>query len=193
MGDPGTVLCFPGAASGWTWPSLDGGAPSARWGAVDLTYGLCPGRSASRRSAALDLPGPPLAWDRVRRVRGGAERPGRRSPGRRPARLFPRYSSFAPAQRGTGVGQTKKGQGSQIRAVVEAHGLPVAVPLDSATPHEVKLVEQTQAARLVENTPAPRMGDKAEDSDRPDADLAPAGIERIAPHRKSRKNRTQKR
>jgi hypothetical protein len=98
-----------------------------------------------------------------------------------------------PVQRCTGVGQTKKGQGSQIRAVVEAHGLPVVVPLDSATPHEVKLVEQTQAARLVENTPAPRMGDKAEDSDRPDADLAPAGIERIAPHRKSRKNRTQKR
>jgi putative transposase of IS4/5 family DUF4096 len=94
--------------------------------------------------------------------------------------------SFAPAQRGAAVGQTKKGQGSQIRAVVEAHGLPVAVP--STAPPRTRSNGWNKHGLL-----APRMGDKAEDSDRPDADLAPAGIEWIAPHRKSRKNRTQKR
>jgi transposase len=100
--------------------------------------------------------------------------------------------SFAPAQRGgAAVGKTNRGKGSKLMAVVEAHGLPVAVTLDSATPHEVKLVEQTLAARLVEDTPEHLMGDKAYDSDRLDADLAPGGIELIAPHRENRRNRTQ--
>src|SRR5947209_14324854 len=46
--------------------------------------------------------------------------------------------TFAPAKRGgTSVGQTKKGQGSKIMAVVEAEGLPVAITIDSANPHEV--------------------------------------------------------
>jgi transposase len=70
--------------------------------------------------------------------------------------------SFAPAKRGgAAVGKTKRGQGSQIMAVVEAHGLPLAVTLESATPHEVKLVEQTLAARFVEDTPEHLLGDKA--------------------------------
>jgi transposase len=100
--------------------------------------------------------------------------------------------SFAPAKRGgAAVGKTKKGKGSKIMAVVEAHGLPVAVTLDSATPHEVKLVEQTLAARFVEDTPEHLVGDKAYDSDRLDADLAQVGIELIAPHRENRKHRTQ--
>jgi transposase len=100
--------------------------------------------------------------------------------------------SLAPAKRGgAAVGKTKRGQGSQIMAVVEAHGLPVAVTLDSATPHEVKRVKQTLAARFVEDTPAHLMGDQAYDSDPLEADLAPVGMELIAPHRKNRKNGTQ--
>ena len=52
--------------------------------------------------------------------------------------------SFAPAKRGgAAVGKTKRGKGSKMMAVVEAHGLPVAITIDSANPHEVKLVEQT--------------------------------------------------
>jgi transposase len=96
--------------------------------------------------------------------------------------------SFAPAQRGgTAVGKTKKGKGSKIMAIVEAHGLPVAVTLDSAHPHEVKLVEPTLSARLVETKPEHLIGDNAYDSDRLDADLAGKGIEMLAPHRSNRK------
>jgi transposase len=100
--------------------------------------------------------------------------------------------SFAPAKRGgTAVGKTKKGKGSKIMAIVEADGLPVAVTIDSANPHEVKLVEQTLNARFVETKPEHLIGDNAYDSDRLDADLAGKGIEMIAPHRSNRKHRTQ--
>lgn len=99
---------------------------------------------------------------------------------------------FAPAKRGgAGVGKTKKGKGSKLMAVVEAHGPPVAVTIDSANPHEVKLVEQTLDARFVEDQPEHLIGDNAYDSDGLDARLAEAGIEMIAPHWDNRKNRTQ--
>jgi transposase len=100
--------------------------------------------------------------------------------------------SFAPATRGgPAVGKTKKGKGSKIMAIVEANGLPVAVTLDNANPHEVKLVEPTLNARLVETQPEHLIGDNAYDSDRLDADLAGQGIEMMAPHRSNRKHRTQ--
>ena len=100
--------------------------------------------------------------------------------------------SFAPAKRGgAGVGKTKKGKGSKLMAVVEAHGMPVALTIDSAHPHEVKLVEQTLEARFVEDQPDPLIGDNAYDSDVLDATLARSGIPMIAPHRNNRKNRTQ--
>jgi transposase len=100
--------------------------------------------------------------------------------------------SFAPAKRGgAGVGKTKKGKGSKLMAVVEAHGLPVALTIDSANPHEVKLVEQTLEARFVENQPDRLIGDNAYDSDGLDATLARSGIQMIAPHRNNRNNRTQ--
>jgi transposase len=70
--------------------------------------------------------------------------------------------TFAPAKRGgMGVGKTKKGKGSKIMAVVEADGWPVAVTIDSATPHEVKLVEQTLEARFVDDLPERLLGDNA--------------------------------
>ena len=100
--------------------------------------------------------------------------------------------SFAPAKRGgSGVGKTKKGKGSKLMAVVEAHGVPVALTLDSANPHEVKLVEQTLEARFVEDKPDRLIGDNAYDSDGLDARLALGGMEMIAPPRHNRKNRTQ--
>jgi transposase len=100
--------------------------------------------------------------------------------------------TFAPAKRGgAGVGKTKKGKGSKIMAVVEAEGLPVAITIDSANPHEVKLVEQTLDARFVDSLPERLIGDKAYDSDALDATWAAHGMEVIAPHRSNRKNKTQ--
>jgi Transposase DDE domain len=100
--------------------------------------------------------------------------------------------SFAPAKKGgAGVGTTKRGKGSKIMAIADRHGRPVAIHIDSATPHEVTLVEATLAHRLVQKTPERLIGDNAYESDQLDAELAHRGIELIAPHRGNRTRRTQ--
>lgn len=69
-------------------------------------------------------------------------------------------------------------------AVADGNGLPVAVHIASASPHEVTLVEQTVAQRFVADKPARLVGDKAYDSDPLDFRLAVEhGIELIAPHK----------
>jgi transposase len=100
--------------------------------------------------------------------------------------------SFAPAKKGgTGVGKTKRGKGTKIMAVADSAGLPVAVCTESATPHEVTLVQQTLADIFVAEPIERLIGDNAYDSDRLDHDLIESGVEMIAPHRSNRKNRTQ--
>jgi transposase len=76
-------------------------------------------------------------------------------------------------------------------AVADRSGLPVAVCIDSASPHEVKLVESTLIEMIVPEAPENLIGDNAYDSDRLDAELKPYGIEVIAPHRSNRRNITQ--
>ena len=76
-------------------------------------------------------------------------------------------------------------------AVADKHGLPVAVSIASASPHEVTLVGQTLAEMMVSDAPEHLVGDNAYDSDKLDAELAPCGVEMIAPHRSNRKNTTQ--
>jgi len=71
--------------------------------------------------------------------------------------------------------------------VADAAGLPLAVHIESASPHEVTLVHPTLQARFVANTPKRLIGDKAYDSDPLDASLQAQGIEMIAPHRANRR------
>jgi len=100
--------------------------------------------------------------------------------------------SFASAKRGRAcVGKTKSGKGSKIMAIADRQGLPVAVHVESATPHEVTPVRATLAARFVKQLPVRLIGDNAYESDRLDADLARRGVELIAPHRRTRTHRTQ--
>ena len=54
-------------------------------------------------------------------------------------------------------------------AVADSSGLPFAVSEASASPHEVKLVEQTLEWRFVEEKPKRLIGDRAYDSDPLDA------------------------
>jgi transposase len=59
--------------------------------------------------------------------------------------------SFAPAKRGrAGVGKTKRGKGTKIMAVADGAGFPVAVYAESATPHEVTLVQDSLAEIFVD-------------------------------------------
>ena len=77
-------------------------------------------------------------------------------------------------------------------AIGDRHGLPVAIHVASASPHEVTLVDATLAARFVKELPARLIGDKAYDSDRLDQHLATAyDIELIAPHNPIRRSKTQ--
>jgi transposase len=98
-------------------------------------------------------------------------------------------------KRGDGVGKTKKGKGTKWMVVVSGQGLPVALHLDSASPAEVKLVEQTldhvavQPAAEGQPPPQPKrlICDKAYDCDSLRGRLKERGIELICPHRKNRK------
>ncbi len=84
------------------------------------------------------------------------------------------------------MGATKRGKGSKIMAVADRAGLPVAVLVAAASPHEVTLVHDTLAARFVRQLPGRLIGDKAYDSDPLDARLRQDGIELIAPHKANR-------
>lgn len=72
-------------------------------------------------------------------------------------------------------------------AIADGSGLPIAVHIESASPHEVRLVEATLDCRFLEAQPERLIGDKAYDSDRLDDRLRERGIEMIAPNRENRK------
>jgi transposase len=72
-------------------------------------------------------------------------------------------------------------------AVADGAGFPVALSVGSASPHEVRLVEETLDKRLVEEKPERLIGDRAYDSDPLDKKLAQQGVLLIAPHKGNRK------
>lgn len=72
-------------------------------------------------------------------------------------------------------------------AIADRHGLPIALWVTSATPHEQKLVEATLQHRFVAEKPKRLIADRGYDSDALDDLLAQQhGIELIAPHRRYR-------
>ena len=85
------------------------------------------------------------------------------------------------------MGKTKRGKGTKLMAVADGTGFPIALSVGSASPHEVRLVEETLDKRLVEEKPERLIGDRAYDSDPLDEKLAEQGILLIAPHKRNRK------
>ncbi len=75
-------------------------------------------------------------------------------------------------------------------AIADRYGFPYALHVDSATPHEVTLVNRTIEGRFMIQLPERIIGDKAYDSDPLDAEMATIGVQVIAPHKANRK-RTQ--
>jgi transposase len=72
-------------------------------------------------------------------------------------------------------------------AIAAVTSLPLAVNVDSASPHESQLVEETLAGSFLDELPARLIGDKAYDSDRLDQQLKQGyDIELIAPNRENR-------
>src|SRR5271168_3943279 len=95
-------------------------------------------------------------------------------------------------KRGRLVGKTKRGKGTKIMGIADRHGLPLALRAESASPAEVKLVEQTLEERFVADVPERLIGDKAYDSDHLDEQLMQNfGTEMIAPNKVNRRVPTQ--
>ncbi|MFC1878079.1 IS5 family transposase [Thermodesulfobacteriota bacterium] len=91
-------------------------------------------------------------------------------------------------KKGHFVGHTKRGKGTKIMAIADASGLPVAIDIHSASPHEVKLVESTIKNRFISKLPGRIIGDKAHDSNPLDECLRKQfRTELIAPHKTNRK------
>ena len=76
--------------------------------------------------------------------------------------------------------------------ICEDAGLPVAIRIASASPHEITLAESTIDARFTRRIPRFLIGDRAYDSDPHDALFRRRHIALIAPHRGNRrKTKTQ--
>ena len=84
------------------------------------------------------------------------------------------------------MGATKRGKGTKLMGLADAHGLPLAAHAESATPHEVTLVGAVLAQSFAPAPPERLIGDRAFASDALDQELAAKGIELIAPHRSNR-------
>ena len=78
-------------------------------------------------------------------------------------------------------------------AIADGSSLPIAIGIESASPHEVRLVKDTIKNRFTDEVPDRIIGDKAYDSDPLDAEVrSEYGLELIAPHKGNRKSeRTQ--
>jgi transposase len=99
-------------------------------------------------------------------------------------------ATFASAKGGGDeIGKTKRGKGVKIMAIVDRHGLPLAVSTHAANHHEVTLVQLSFEFYMIEAKPENLIGDRAYDSDPLDAQLRKEGIEMISPHKS---NRTKK-
>jgi hypothetical protein len=85
------------------------------------------------------------------------------------------------------VGPTKRGKGTKIMAIAAVTSIPLAVQVDSASPHESQLLDETLAGSFLDELPARLIGDKAYDSDPLDERLKrDYDIELIAPNRQNR-------
>ncbi|HYK55849.1 MAG TPA: IS5 family transposase [Flavisolibacter sp.] len=79
-----------------------------------------------------------------------------------------------------------KGKGSKIMVMTNWSSRPFSLLVDSATPHECRLAEQTVANRFAHKQPLKLVADRAYDNDPLDRRLKRKNIELIAPHRVNR-------
>ncbi len=89
---------------------------------------------------------------------------------------------------GTGIGLTRRGKGSKVMALVDGHGLPIAIYACAADRHESHLVVQLLFDFMfLDELPDRAIGDKGYDDDKLDAELDEYGIDMIAPNKKNRR------
>src|SRR5262245_43088462 len=193
MGRSRTPASEAAAATRSAWPAVARSARRAEWDPLDPAHRRALERSARAVPVVSDVSSP-LSVGAQRDAAPGAQgvggRPARpRRPG--PQRNVHRRLLCQRQKKGRHVGKTKRGKGTKIMAIADRTGLPLAITIASASPHETQLVVQTLNARFLPELPARLIGDAAYDSDGLDQTLAADGIELIAPHRPNRVHLTQ--
>ena len=189
LGSAGTPVAI-SAAGGRAWSSPSGHAGGVERGAVDSAHRGAVAGAAHKVSSVPDRAWALPAMGALRPVAEGAAHTGRevaRARITRPARGHHRRQFREREKGGLAVGKTKRGKGTKVMAVATATSVPLAVTVDSASPHESKLVDETLAGSFLDELPERLIGDKAYDSDPLDRHLAEDyGIEMIAPNRENR-------
>lgn len=169
---------------------------SAQWGSVDSTHWGSLAGFARALSSVSDLSSAISALATERSINrdpafvvAGLSGPRQGQPGGRTDRCFLQRSQ----KRGSSIGKTKCGKGTKIMAIADGHGVPIAVYVASASPHETKLVEPTLQSCYAPRLPAKLIGDLAYDSDPLDQELRQNhGVDLVAPHKSNRsKPKTQ--
>src|SRR5258708_13419539 len=113
-------------------------------------------RSAGSLSVLPDVPSPVSilgrAWDDGAGPHGPRAGPG--AAGRvGPHGVLHRWHVRQRKKGGSLIGKTKRGKGTKIMAIADGTGLPIAVSITSASPHEATPLEQTLAATLTTRAP----------------------------------------
>ena len=178
----------------WSGSSVAGHASRAQRNPVGLRYRSAVARTAQQVSSVPDLPSSVPAvgagWQTGAHLAcpsGGVACP--REIATRGS--FHRRLLHGGKKGGLAVGPTKRGKGTKIIALADDHSLPLAVSIESASPHESQLVDGVLGHSFL-TLPARLIGDKAYDSDRLDRELAERyGMGMIAPHRGERRTPTQ--
>jgi transposase len=189
MGGSGTA--FPSeAAERWTRPTVARHASGAERRVLDFTHRRSLARSAHSLSALSNLSStlPTVAafWA-AHSVAAETGRGLTRPRQTRFERIVHRCQLQFGEKRGSAVGPTRRGKGSKIMAISDGHGLPVAVHVASASPHETKLVGPTLEQRFVAQVPECMIGDRAYDSDPLDVQIRERfGVQLVAPHKSTR-------
>ena len=103
-------------------------------------------------------------------------------------RVLCRRDIFPGKKGGKQVGKTKRGKGTKLMVVADGEGVPLGILTDSASPHEVTLIEKTiDEIVLPGKQPERLIYDRAADSDKLRDAFQQRGIELICPHRRNRK------
>src|SRR5436309_4017626 len=125
---------------------------SAERDPVGAAHGSAVAGYSQPLSRAGDLPSSIPGMGTRRRAGEDPDRAGcrpARSRQTRSDRVLRRRHLRGGETRGLCVGPTKRGKGSKLMAVVDRHGLPLAVDVARASPAEVTLVTSTLDARFV--------------------------------------------
>ena len=186
----GAVFTGGSGAAGRAGASVDGPAQGAQRHPVDTAHGRAVEGLAAEVWLACDgAPALPEVAGRGHH-RAAAQGRGRVCAKARRARLegvFCGRHVCSGQKGGAGVGPTKRGKGTKIMAMADAHGLPLALRTASARTAEVTLTEPTVEAALVRMPFMSKLiADRAYDSDPLRERLEGRFIERVCPHRRGR-------